>query len=249
MLEKMFDEKNPETDRRFMHQPSTFLRGIIDQYSEGEIQYFCSAWNDLPADSYLVDRGAYRRRRYSAFRIEDGALKLRQTTGFYQSADVNSLFGGIVREFPPVDTRATSLDMLWSIVRGFGVNIPGFDHASFPLIGIHQIRTTTTEGKIGLPAPEGVHRDGHDYVAQILVHRQGITGGESRIYDDDFHMIYKATLTDSLESIVIDDRRVFHDASEILLIPGSSFGVRDMLLIDFVRRPPADLAIAEEADG
>ena len=48
----------------------------------------------------------------------------------------------------------------------------------------HQFRIDTTDG-IGRPTPEGAHRDGVDLVAVLLVGREGIKGGETRVFDAD----------------------------------------------------------------
>ena len=42
-----------------------------------------------------------------------------------------------------------------------------------------------TEGGIGRPTPEGAHRDGVDLVAVILVAREHIKGGETRVFEAD----------------------------------------------------------------
>jgi hypothetical protein len=46
----------------------------------------------------------------------------------------------------------------------------------------HQFRIDTTDG-IGRPTPEGAHRDGVDLVAVFLVGREGIKGGETRVFE------------------------------------------------------------------
>ena len=48
----------------------------------------------------------------------------------------------------------------------------------------HQFRIDTTDG-IGRPTPEGAHRDGVDLVAVVLVGREGIKGGETRVFEAD----------------------------------------------------------------
>ena len=48
----------------------------------------------------------------------------------------------------------------------------------------HQFRIDTTDG-IGRPTPEGAHRDGVDFVAVVLVAREGIKGGETRVFEAD----------------------------------------------------------------
>lgn len=87
-------------------------------------------------------------------------------------------------------------------------------------------------------APEGIHEDGHHFVAQVLINREGVTGGESELYDRDRTPIYWTTLLEPYEAIVIDDRRVFHGVSAVRSEAGVRTGVRDMMLIDFFPLTP-----------
>jgi hypothetical protein len=48
-------------------------------------------------------------------------------------------------------------------------------------IEAHQFRIDTAGG-IGRPTPEGAHRDGVDLVAVFLIARDGIKGGETRVF-------------------------------------------------------------------
>ncbi len=49
-------------------------------------------------------------------------------------------------------------------------------------IGIHQIRTTCSPNNFGNPAPEGIHRDGTDFVGIFSVDRTNILGGKTHLY-------------------------------------------------------------------
>ena len=101
------------------------------------------------------------------------------------------------------------------------------------LIGIHMIRVFTTTDKIGLPAPEGAHQDGHDFVAQHLIKKQNIDGGYTVVFDLDEKPINAALLKDDLDTIYVGDRLVKHFATPLIPKEGWYEGHRDMLLIDF----------------
>ncbi|MET8129946.1 2OG-Fe dioxygenase family protein [Streptomyces sp. NPDC005065] len=58
-------------------------------------------------------------------------------------------------------------------------------------------------------------RSASAFVAQVLINREGITWGESQLYDRERTPIFRTTLLEPLESIVIDDRRVFHGVSGV----------------------------------
>ncbi len=43
-------------------------------------------------------------------------------------------------------------------------------------MGIHQIRVVASKDEQGEPAPEGIHKDGFDYVGIFCINRDGISG-------------------------------------------------------------------------
>ncbi|MGW7329622.1 2OG-Fe dioxygenase family protein [Streptomyces sp. NPDC054840] len=216
------------------------LKEALNNHSADQIKLFLESWEDLPVDAYMKDGADYRRRRHGSFRFADGDLVAEPPRAFHQSAQVNSLHGGVDRHFPPLVAEVAAGGVLHTLIRFFAERLPGdFDPATSG-VGVHQIRITATRDAKGLPAPEGVHEDGHHYVAQVLMRRADVEGGESQLYDRDRRPIYSTTLLQPFESIVIDDRRVFHGVSAIEPADGVRQGVRDMLLIDYFPLATAD---------
>jgi hypothetical protein len=78
----------------------------------------------------------------------------------------------------------------------------------------HPFRIDTTDG-IGRPTPEGAHRDGVDLVAVFLVGRQGVKGGETRVFDAEGPAGQRFTLTESWSLLLLDDARVIHESTPI----------------------------------
>src|SRR5262245_38979421 len=67
---------------------------------------FAASWNDLEVDTYLADRGRYRRRRHAVFSAARGGAIVRQPhQPHLQTVEYNPLFGGIERWFAPVLQR------------------------------------------------------------------------------------------------------------------------------------------------
>jgi hypothetical protein len=92
----------------------------------------------------------------------------------------------------------------------------------------HQFRIDT-EGGIGRPTPEGAHRDGVDLVAVFLVAREGIKGGETRVFQADGPAGQRFTLTEPWSLLLIDDARVIHETTPIQ--PVSEQAWRDTLVV------------------
>ncbi|MEU1014252.1 2OG-Fe dioxygenase family protein [Streptomyces sp. NPDC005898] len=220
----------------YVHLPAATILDCLAGHGETEIKQLRASWEGLRVDRYLKDGGSYRRRRYSAFHLTDDGLVRAAHGAFRQSLAVNPLHGGVAREFEPIEQDVAGSPLLATLVRTLADRLPGdFDPAT-GCIGIHQIRVLATRDAEGLPAPEGVHEDGHHFVAQVLMRRENIEGGLSRLYDRDRAPLYRTLLTEPFETIIIDDRRVFHGVSAVEVADGFPTGVRDMMLVDFFPR-------------
>ena len=95
-------------------------------------------------------------------------------------------------------------------------------------IEAHQFRIDT-EGGIGRPTPEGAHRDGVDLVAVLLVGREGIKGGETRVFDGDGPTGMRFTMQEPWTCLLLDDARVIHESTPIQ--PLEAYGHRDTLVL------------------
>jgi hypothetical protein len=95
-------------------------------------------------------------------------------------------------------------------------------------IEAHQFRIDTTDG-IGRPTPEGAHRDGVDWVAVFMVNRQGIKGGETRVFEADGPLGERFTLSEPWSLLLLNDARMIHESTPIQ--PLADSGYRDTLVV------------------
>jgi hypothetical protein len=96
----------------------------------------------------------------------------------------------------------------------------------------HQFRIDTAGG-IGRPTPEGAHRDGVDFVAVLMVGRQGISGGETRVFDADGPAGLRFTLEQPWSLLLLDDARVIHESTPIRPARAGVPGHRDTLVLTY----------------
>jgi hypothetical protein len=97
-------------------------------------------------------------------------------------------------------------------------------------IEVHPFRIDTAGG-IGRPTPEGAHRDGVDLVAVMLVARENIKGGETRVFDIDGPNGQRFTLTEPWTTLLLDDARVIHETTPIQPLDPARGGHRDTLVV------------------
>ncbi|HZI02448.1 MAG TPA: 2OG-Fe dioxygenase family protein, partial [Archangium sp.] len=144
--------------------------------------------------------------------------------------EYNALHGGLERWFEPI-TPTVAEQPVWSqLLRGLTACCSAIKGSQPWFVEAHQFRIDTTDG-IGRPTPEGAHRDGVDFVAVLLVGREGIKGGETRVFDAAGPHGIRFTLTEPWSALLLDDERVIHESTPIQ--PLGDRGHRDTLVLTF----------------
>jgi len=196
---------------------------------------FTASWDHLELDTYMADRGRYRRRRHAVFRAERSGAILRQPhQPHYQSRDYNPLNGGIERWFEPVAAEIAggpSMRAILGFCRGlFGALAPA---TAAWHVETHQFRIEARAGEKGLPTPEGLHRDGVDYVLVLLINRRNIASGTTTIHALDRRLLGSFTLTHPFDAALVDDSRVYHGVTPVEAIDAAQPAYRDVLVVTF----------------
>ncbi|CAN7413868.1 MULTISPECIES: 2OG-Fe dioxygenase family protein [unclassified Acidovorax] len=190
-------------------------------------------WAALPPDDFLKDGGRYRRRRHACFMVQDGQAQQVPHRAHWQPVEYNALHGGMERWFAPMEPATVALpvwsQLLAALARVSDAVFAAQGKAPQPwFVEAHQFRIDT-EGGIGRPTPEGAHRDGVDLVAVFLVGREGIKGGETRVFEANGPGGQRFTLTEPWSLLLLDDARMIHESTPIQ--PVAPGGYRDTLVV------------------
>lgn len=208
-----------------------------------ELNNLKTYWHNLPLDSYLKDGGNYRHRRHASYTISNNKITTVPCRAHWQFLENNQLNGGIQRWYDPLEENLSDSKSWQNILLAItqllnlailNLAIPNLVNSAPAkwFVEAHQFRINTMSG-IGLPTPEGVHRDGADFVAIILVDRAQIKGGESRIFYADGTACFAKILTDPWTLLMIDDTRMLHETTPITSTYSS--GYRDTLVLTYRR--------------
>ena len=196
---------------------------------------FEASWNDMPIDTYMADGGRYRRRRHATLSVPADATQARLEAHqpHYQSLDYNNLNGGIARHFEPIRgdiIEGASMSALLALcIQVFGGLAPGRAWH----VEAHQFRIEAGVQQQGMPTPEGVHRDGVNYVMVLMVTRHNIAEGTTTIHDTDGRQLASFTLTQPLDMTLVDDERCLHGVTPVVPIDPAKSAYRDVLVITF----------------
>ena len=196
---------------------------------------FAASWDHLAMDTYMADGGRYRKRRHAVFSAEPkGKIMRGPHQPHYQGLDYNRLNGGIERWFEPVADDSGSGASMTTIL-GFCRDLFG---ALAPQtrawhIEVHQFRIEAKTGQTGLPTPEGMHRDGVDYVLVLLIKRNNIASGTTTITDLHKKELGSFTLTEPFDAALVDDARAFHGVTAVEPVDPTLPAYRDVLVVTF----------------
>ncbi|TBR40309.1 MULTISPECIES: 2OG-Fe dioxygenase family protein [Dyella] len=194
---------------------------------------FVASWNALEPDTYLAAKGRQRRRRHAVFRAgPTGPFERLTHQPHYQSLDYNALQGGIERWFAPVEMtigEGASLRAILHHARDFfGPLAP---QVAQWRVEIHQFRIEASALQLGEPTPEGVHRDGVNYVLVLLIDRENIESGTTTIHLPDGTELGSFTLTRPLDAALVDDARVCHGVTAVTPQDATRPAHRDVLVV------------------
>jgi hypothetical protein len=209
-----------------------------------EIPYdFMRSFNDLPSDKYVPNNDPVTRsRRYANLKIDvtdNYKYELQYTNNniFQQKVDDNR---GVIRQFELIDIYHVNqiwlLDFLTQISALSVLNhnyYKGHNKIKEVDIHLHQVRQTAYYDVEAHNSPEGIHRDGCDYiVSAMVIMRNNVIDGESIIYDQNKMINYK-TILDDQEGIFQEDTKQWHYVTPIRCI-SEGIGFRDILGIDII---------------
>ncbi|HVZ08691.1 2OG-Fe dioxygenase family protein [Rhodopila sp.] len=198
---------------------------------------FAASWDDLGQDTYMADGGRYRKRRHAVFHVGPSTGIARQPAQpHYQSRDYNTLNGGIERWFQPVLPAVGQSETLTTVLRFCQRLFDRLAGAQAWFVEVHQFRIEARSGEAGRPTPEGMHRDGVDYVLVLLIGRRNIASGVTSVHDLSGRMLGEFTLTEPFDAALVDDQRVMHGVTPVEPVEPAQPAHRDVLVVTFRRR-------------
>ena len=211
------------------------LLSTIAKTAIGDDQSFVDSWNTLEEDQYMADGGRYRKRRHAVFEATPLAPKprLMPYQPHYQTEDYNELNGGVERYFAPILSDLIKSPTLMALL--------DFGRQLFSRIGatsqwhieLHQFRIEARDGQKGNPTPEGVHRDGVDFVIVMMINRVNIDSGATTIYNLDNQLVGEFTLLETFDMAIVDDHKVYHGVTPIEQLDERQEAYRDVLVITY----------------
>ena len=208
--------------------------------SLGDWTAFAASWNHLELDHYMADGGRYRRRRHANYTatVDGGIVRAAASTALSEPRlqRVERRHRAMVRADRARGRRRRehardSRPARGSLFERLGGR--GDWH-----VEVHQFRIEARRDERGQPTPEGIHRDGVDYVLVLLIDRQNIASGTTTVHALTGDELGAFTLAAPLDAALLDDARVAHGVTAIEPVDGDQPAWRDVLVVTWRRRRP-----------
>jgi hypothetical protein len=201
-----------------------------------------ASWDALCRDGHMGDGGRYRKRRHAVFTVAGGDVRRQPHQPHYQALQYNPLNGGRSRWFAPVTRESAQHPVMAGLLAAAASIFEALEPADGTPwhVEMHQFRIEAGADFAGLPAPEGVHRDGVDGVLIMLVGRSNVVGGVTRVYGADGRMRAELTLAEPGDALFLDDRAVLHGVTPVTPLDAAVPAVRDALVVTYRRKRRED---------
>lgn len=195
----------------------------LDNISDEAVESVSYSFNALPQTEHRD--GKYRLRRYSVIQCNGNCVGLGENT-FIQSDEYNKFQGNMTRSFEPIEPKTVdSIGMLeMSCMFKAACCLPDDQK-----IEVHQMRIITLDEETPV-SPEGVHQDGFDYICIVGITRYNVTGGHLLVYSDKDDEHFMSLALKPGEIAMIDDKALWHNASNIEPVIGKD-GYMDAFIL------------------
>lgn len=232
------NERSLFREQGFVFVPGSSLLAVDGM--SGTFADFRRTWSELPVDPYFLGPKPNRFRRHAQMDLNAGSgnLEWRPNSGYFQSPEHNSIFGGITRYFAPIERTGKIESVLASLIRLAAEEMFGL--AGSWVVNVHFVRIISDPDSSASPAPEGPHHDGYEFISLHLMDRNNDSGGETMILDEVTAQLHTLTLDAPLDTLYMDDRRFRHHVTPISA-PGRECH-RDMILMSYERPEDAKAA-------
>lgn len=220
------------------------MRRLIECAGGTDWDGYARSWDDLGPDRFMADGGTYRKRRFACFAAAGGDFTPKPPQPHFQTRDNNPLNGGVARVFEPVRDDIASHPFNRAVIAAclhvFTEATPRTRRPAAWHVEMHQFRIEARPGMSGRPTPEGLHRDGVDWVLVLMVRRENVADGVTTIADADRRPLASVTLSEPLDASLADDHRVFHGVSPITAVDPERPAFRDVLVMTFRGEDPGE---------
>ena len=196
------------------------------------------SFDKLPIDKYLINNNPPTRfRKFSKYNIRTHDINKYHIYNYNCNIFKQNVSDsrGNIRNFELIDTELINDKWIIELL----TNISGlciFNNNNKRInnidITLHQIRQLAYPNIKAHNSPEGIHKDGADYIiSAFVINKKNIIGGKSIIYNENKNKIYE-TIINNNEFIFQEDKNLWHYVTPIEAYDSNYNGIRDIIGLD-----------------
>ena len=170
-----------------------------------DVSELASSFDNLPLDEYTPTGNRFRRLGNFKTNLDWGHTNYVQVSSdITQPADVNSYLGDVVREYAPIEQSTLESSTFRRMVLHMQRTTGWMGDFS-----LHQIRISAFDGLTAEPAPEGIHRDGYEFIMPYMVGFDNVKGGEAQIFTNEKKILVNMKPVAN-SYLMFKDREIMH---------------------------------------
>tara|TARA_Y100001934_G_C12317205_1_gene758128 strand:+ start:575 stop:1255 length:681 start_codon:yes stop_codon:yes gene_type:complete len=217
----------------------------LNQLDKESVECLVDSFENLPETDH--EDGKYRLRRFSRVEIRstfwnakrEVELEIKPNEEFIQSEELNPHQGGKIRIFEDLEENVVQSTGFKDICLQFKESNNLIDGQ---IAEIHQMRIQTLDRSDLLTkngpwvvtpvSPEGIHRDGYDYICMVGINRYNIEGGNLLVFSPENRenpIVSKPLSAGDL--FMLADKKLLHDATPIRAIKRREKGYLDAFVL------------------
>ena len=206
---------------------SSFTFKLDQKYKNLVSHKLSKSFDNLSIDKYYnIKRG----RGFSLLKVDNfDKLEIIGDLNFYQSEIYNNYNGNVLRKYTNLNTDILDDELFKYFVKTFKEQIDKVSPVVTKYIQVHQIRVYANNLSTNL-VPEGIHQDGFNFIAITCINRKNIIGGLNNVYDSIKTIKCYSTSLNEGEILILNDRKMFHDVTNIELNNLNEVGYRDIFV-------------------
>lgn len=180
-----------------------------------DLPFIKKSFEDLLPDFSMPSKFGNRKRRFGAFRLSQktGEFCATEQHEYIRKRSLNRLAASRRREISSLHENVRDALLIRALVSVLAAEID--DPCREWSINVHQFRVDACES-LSHVSPEGMHQDGHDYVAILALGRRNVIGGMNQIASKCGNLLFRQVMLNDFDCILVDDRKVFHGVTPIL---------------------------------
>lgn len=228
---------------RYVH-----INNLIDLFpiSEREMAQFKLYWNNLVLDENFKNY-TNRKRRILRYHYQPGQpLRLNRDASYQPSATYSVDYTRGVNNLTYVEEDFITHPVMQHILAtDIALLQYQLDASYYYAIDAHQFRVSAEQGNVS-PTTSGIHQDGTDWVCMHFIAGSNIYPvlSEVHISQQEAPPLLATTMNQCLETLIIDDKHLYHRAGSVRQLSASAPAFRDILVITFRKCSQPQAAVA-----